>query len=497
MALPLLPTIVYAGILWAVYSYTSLIIRQRRLRRFAQDNGATLPRVSRGKLTSYVFITRRIIDALFGGPDLLDVLAEGFGKHGATFMFGETLITMDPQNLQAILATRFADFEFGEFRNAQFELLMGKSIFTTDGRMWEHSRALFRPVFSRQNINNLEQTEKSTQDLFNALPLVGKQDGRSVEVDMLPMLFRFTIDTVTEFLFSESVESQMAAADPSSSKQTSAVTTLAADLSNSSMTFTEAFHESQNWIANRLKVPPLRWLVPSKKGRQGVAFVREYTSHYVKLALSAPKTDKSSDCSYNLLAALAKSTKDVTELRDQILAILFAGRNTTASLLGWALCLLSRNPQVFANLRAAISNEFGPYTEEPTNIDFGKLKGCHYLQFVLSETLRLAPVVPVNSRTAVCDTILPRGGGPDGRSPIAVGKHQTVMFVPFTLHRRKDVWGPDADEFKPERWEGRKLDWNYIPFSGGPRICIGRMPPPPPPLSFHPRPLVLVLRNFC
>jgi cytochrome P450 len=42
------------------------------------------------------------------------------------------------------------------------------------------------------------------------------------------------------------------------------------------------------------------------------------------------------------------------------------------------------------------------------------------------------------------------------------------------LQRRVDVWGHDAAEFRPERWEGRKMDWNYIPFSGGSRVCLGQ-----------------------
>ena len=46
----------------------------------------------------------------------------------------------------------------------------------------------------------------------------------------------------------------------------------------------------------------------------------------------------------------------------------------------------------------------------------------------------------------------------------------------YTMHRRKDIYGPDADEFKPERWESKDLrpHWGYLPFNGGPRVCLGR-----------------------
>lgn len=49
-----------------------------------------------------------------------------------------------------------------------------------------------------------------------------------------------------------------------------------------------------------------------------------------------------------------------------------------------------------------------------------------------------------------------------------------VLLQVYHMQRRKDLWGADADEFKPERWETRKPGWDYLPFNGGPRICIGQ-----------------------
>jgi cytochrome P450 len=89
--------------------------------------------------------------------------------------------------------------------------------------------------------------------------------------------------------------------------------------------------------------------------------------------------------------------------------------------------------------------------------------------------LRLMPPLPINSRMAARDTSLPRGGGPDGMSPIFIKKGTVIPFSLYSMHRRKDVWGPDAEEFRPERWEnGVTHTWEYIPFNGGPRICLGR-----------------------
>lgn len=72
------------------------------------------------------------------------------------------------------------------------------------------------------------------------------------------------------------------------------------------------------------------------------------------------------------------------------------------------------------------------------------------------------------------DTFLPVGGGPEGKDPVFVPKGQEVMYSVYTMHRRQDIFGADADEYRPERWEKLKPGWAYIPFNGGPRICIGQ-----------------------
>lgn len=74
------------------------------------------------------------------------------------------------------------------------------------------------------------------------------------------------------------------------------------------------------------------------------------------------------------------------------------------------------------------------------------------------------------------DTSLPRGGGPDGKGPIFVKKNTVIPFSLYSMQRRTDIWGPDAEDFKPERWEqnASSRTWEYIPFNGGPRICLGR-----------------------
>jgi cytochrome P450 len=99
----------------------------------------------------------------------------------------------------------------------------------------------------------------------------------------------------------------------------------------------------------------------------------------------------------------------------------------------------------------------------------------------MNETLRVYPVIPFNVRVALHDTTLPRGGGPDGMSSVGVLKDTPVGYSTLVMQRREDLYPPkssdfpDVLEFIPERWDAWvPKSWQYIPFNGGPRICIGQ-----------------------
>lgn len=104
-----------------------------------------------------------------------------------------------------------------------------------------------------------------------------------------------------------------------------------------------------------------------------------------------------------------------------------------------------------------------------------------YLQHTLNETLRLYPVVPFNVRVALHDSTLPVGGGPTGSSPIGILAGTPIGYSTLLLQRRGDLYPPPSAtfppilEFAPERWEHwTPKSWTYVPFNGGPRICIGQ-----------------------
>lgn len=89
--------------------------------------------------------------------------------------------------------------------------------------------------------------------------------------------------------------------------------------------------------------------------------------------------------------------------------------------------------------------------------------------------MRLFPLTTIEFRTAARNVILPSGGGIDGLSPIYAPKGTTLVTSIFSLHRQEVVFGENVDEFNPDRWDTHEpRRWEYMPFGGGPRKCIGQ-----------------------
>ncbi|PVH71820.1 cytochrome P450 [Cadophora sp. DSE1049] len=383
------------------------------------------------------------------------------------------LFTAEIPNIQALLATQFEDFDLGELRRLNAHPFLGKGIFLQDGKEWERSRALIRPQFARAQISDLELEERHLRVLLGGIE--AGNDGWTEEMDLQPLLFNLTLDAATEFLLGKSAESQSIFLKSRKEGKTAGAENADAQA------FGEAFDIGNVGLATRAKFQPYPHLCIPKGWRKAIKTCNQYVDAIVAehLGKRQEKIEKGVENEgkggYVFLEALANEMQDPIELRSQIMHLLLAGRDTTASLVGWLLFELVRDQARYTKLRDAVIEDFGTWIDcDLESITFAKIKACKYLQYCLNEALRLQTIVPYNFRVANKDTTLPRGGGEDGKSKVFVPKGMMVFYSIHVLHRREDIWGPDVHDFVPERWEGRKLGWEYIPFNGGPRICVGQ-----------------------
>ncbi len=147
------------------------------------------------------------------------------------------------------------------------------------------------------------------------------------------------------------------------------------------------------------------------------------------------------------------------ELRDQMITLLMAGHETTATALSWALHHLIEDPSVLATLRAELDREVGGGALRPEQV-----MRLEYLDATAKETLRLRPVVPEVGRKLVRPM---RIGGWD--LPAGIVASPAI----YLTHRRPDVW-PEPTRFDPQRFVGRRPSpYEFLPFGGGTRRCTG------------------------
>lgn len=381
---------------------------------------------------------------------------ERFEANGNTFAFRQLgkvgILTNDPINVKAILSSQFQEFGVGKRRAEAFEPLIGHGIFTADGSSWEKARKLVKPSFSRAQLDDISSFEPHLQNFMARLPADGET------VDLQPLFHDLTLDVSTDFLFGESTNVL------SSTKAASA-----------GRSFGAAFDRAQKSVVGAFALGSIAWLDPTSKFKEDQKTVEDFMSGFVEKALSKENIDtaKQQQGRYSFAEEFAKLTDDPAMIRGGLLNLLLAGRDTTASLLSNLFFMLARQPEVYGRLAEEVRATAPSVMDPPTLEDLRSMK---YLKACINESLRLHPPIPRNSREALQDTTLPVGGGPDGEAPILVPKGTQVGYQVFSMHRRKDVYGDDADDFIPERWTERNLrpGWSFLPFNGGPRICIGQ-----------------------
>ena len=180
---------------------------------------------------------------------------------------------------------------------------------------------------------------------------------------------------------------------------------------------------------------------------------------------------------YVFLDKLMEVTTDSEVLKNEALNIMLAGNSTTASLLLSIFYELTRNPEIWAKLRAEIIELFGKWKllEELAKLTFESFKRCVYLWNVINETLRLYPPLLLNLRKAIQEKYLHEGEGSNEEDPCLINKEEYVPLHVYFMHGLEDIFGHDAAVYNPDRWTSiySKVGSAFMPFVTGRRVCLG------------------------
>lgn len=389
----------------------------------------------------------------------------------------DTYITRNHHTVQAMLATNFDNFRKGHAITTRVNGLFGEGIFGTDWPMAKAHRAMTRPFFARERIRDFNIFDNYAG---KALKHFRERAQAKQSIDVQDIFSRFTLDAAGEFLFG-----------------TTDLNTLDIPLpipSNSSLGpkgtqveegyyggFVTSFEMLQIVITKRLqysKMWPALELITDKTKEHNLVIDR-WMAPMLQTALERKRIRGSKTCGDNdgnLVDHLADMTTDVKLIRDELLNILLAARDTTAALLTFTIYILCLHPEVVVKLRKEVVERVP--SAPPSFEDIRQMK---YLRAVLNETLRLFPPVGLGSRASISSCLLPGDKATEGKAIYLPGGDVSVMYFPLVMQRRKDLWGDDAEEFNPERWIDKERvekmvadPFMFIPFSAGPRICLGQ-----------------------
>ena len=380
-------------------------------------------------------------------------MKQQFDTYGHTYQtkrYGKRrLFSIDPPNLQAVFATHFQDWGVQPLRLFAFEPFIGPGVMTTDGVPWEHARGLIKPTFARAQIANLSAFDVHVRKFLQLIP----RDNSTV--DLQPLFARLVLDTSTEFLFGQSIES------------------LSLDRTLDAQSFLKSYNYGMRAVGKRMQLPKWNFLMRDPQFWNSCTTARSFVAGYVDRALN-----RSSPCSsekeilptrYILLDELVKETRDRNDILNQLLNIFMPAHDAAAIALTNVFFNLARRPEAWRKLREEI------LAMGSAEITFERLKSLKYLQSVMNETFRRYPPIGTTTRIALRDTVLPTGGGPTGASPIFVRRGDELSTSFYALHQRVETFGDDAEVWRPERWQDlRPPPWTFVAFGGGPRICPGQ-----------------------
>lgn len=345
----------------------------------------------------------------------------------------------DPDAIQHVFLDNAANYRRPRLIHRMLRPVIGEGLFTAEGAAWKSQRRLLQPVFARQAV-------EAYTPLFDAVATrsSARLPGRGEVVDMVSEATRVTLEIIDEALFS----------------------------GESGMTFDETSDLVRHFMAGTTEITlglvlGMEFLDGGPRQRLARRAQRMLVSRMAAfIHRRADQPDPPEDFVTRLYNAfLVEHPRDeaIQLTLDNAMLFFVAGHETTANALAWALYLLSgdRQAQDWARdeARAAWTAADGDPIEA--------LKHMPYLRMVWEETLRLYPPVHRIDREALGDDVV---------CGHRVKKGETVTIWPWIVHRHRALWrDPDLfnpENFDPEAKEGRHR-YQYLPFGGGPRSCIG------------------------
>lgn len=361
--------------------------------------------------------------------------ARQFGQFYAIWV-GDTpiYVVSDPALAHEILVERAKEFHKAELVRHAVGPFAGNGLFLNEGESWRRQRKLAQPAFHHQRIEAYGATMvQQTLDL-----LADWQPGATR--DIAHEMTKLTLGIVNKTLFNVDVRAQ---ADHIGALMTTVLASAEDRLNN------------YNPIWGRLF---------QRKQRREAAAIQELFTIIEEIIAEHRRTgEDSGDLLSMLLTARDEEDNPMSaqQLRDEVITLFVAGHETTANALAWAFYLVTQHPEVEANLVQEIATLQG---NPPTLRDLAQLP---YSEQVIKEAMRLYPPAGGVTRQPLHDITL--GGYP-------VAKGSTVAISTYVMHRDPTLY-PDPERFDPERFtpenEAKLPRLAYLPFGGGPRVCIG------------------------
>ncbi|MEM9233167.1 MAG: cytochrome P450 [Pseudomonadota bacterium] len=353
---------------------------------------------------------------------------------------------MDPALAQEVLQDQDT-YGRSEYAQRFLRQALGEGLLTAEVEKWRPQRRAASPAFRAQALNSLVPT--FTTAGRGMADRLARGAGRTV--DVAPETTHATFEVIARTLLhggeAEAYEAELFADD----------ITLFMDTIGS-LSLHDLFPIMGKLLPRALFVPGYR------KGKAAVKRLRSHAEDIVKtrLAASNPDTD---DLMGLLIEAQDPETGgklSPTELVDNALTFVGAGHETTAVALSWTFYLIAHSRSLQDDLLAELTDVAG---DESVTADH--LSRLHLHEAVLKESMRLFPPVPIIPRSVKQRTQL-------GNLSLKPGDHVSIGIYP--MHRHQTLWH-DPDTFNPARfmegYESHRHKYQYLPFGGGPRVCIG------------------------